>query len=129
MRVEQPSLGELVSNLASQTGVLVKQEMRLATVEMSQKAKAAGKDVGLVAAGAAVAVAGVLVLLAALVLVLARFMPAWAAALAVGIGVVTVGLVTAAVGMKALKRVDPAPRQTIQSMKENQVWLGAELAR
>ena len=49
---EQASLGDLVSDLAAQTGQLIRQEAALAKSELTDKASAAGKAIGLVAAGA-----------------------------------------------------------------------------
>ena len=126
---EQRSLGDLFSDLASQTQGLVRDEVELAKLEMKQKAKLVGKDVAMVGVGAGVTAAGGMVLLAALVLVLGLVMPYWAAALLVGGVFAAVGVGVAFAGLGALKRIDPAPRQTIQTMKENKAWLRAELAR
>ena len=45
------SLGELFSELAQKTTTLVRHEVNLAKVEMSEKASRAGKHVGFLAAG------------------------------------------------------------------------------
>ena len=127
--VEQRSLGDLFSDLATQTRELVRDEVALAKLELLQKGKILGKDAAFVAIGAAIAGAGGLVLVAALVLILGLVMPYWAAAVLVGGGAVLIGSIVAIAAVAALKRVDPAPRQTIQTMKENKAWLSAELAR
>jgi len=49
------SLAELLRDLAQQTTTLVRDEVRLAQNEMTQKAAQAGKDAGMVAGGAAIA--------------------------------------------------------------------------
>ena len=62
---EEPSLGELFSDLARQTGVLVKKEIELAKVEMTDKAVDAGKKAAMVAGGGVVcAVSGLLFVVA-----------------------------------------------------------------
>ena len=33
------------------------------------------------------------------------------------------------VGVNRLKRVDPAPRETIRTLKENQLWLREQMSR
>ena len=45
-------IGELVKDLASQTSTLVRKEIELAQVEVTQKGKVAGKGVGLLAGAA-----------------------------------------------------------------------------
>jgi len=45
------SLGELFSELAAETGTLVRQEVALAQVELTAKATSVGKNVGFLAIG------------------------------------------------------------------------------
>ncbi len=65
------SLGELFADLASQTGTLVRQELRQAGTEISQRATGVGKDIGVLAAGAVVLHAAFLAIVAAIILGLA----------------------------------------------------------
>jgi hypothetical protein len=87
------SLGELFAELAQETSTLVRQEVNLAKTEMSQKAFTAGRHIGVLAAGGAVAYAGLLAILAALIVLLNNVMPLWLSALLVGIVVAGVGYV------------------------------------
>lgn len=122
-RKDDRSLGELFAELARETSTLVRQEMGLARAEMTQKATRVGKDVAFLAIGGAVAYAGVLALLAAVILGLAALgLPAWLAALIVGLVVVVVGYVLVQRGRDALKREDLAPRQTVETLKEDVAW-------
>ena len=120
------SLGELFGDLMRDTSTLVRQEVQLAKNEMMAKATKVGKDVGMIAAGGFVAYIGVLVLAAALVLVLANLMPTWLAALLVGAVFVVGGGLVVMQGMAALKRVDPVPHQTVETLKEDAQWLKAQ---
>ena len=117
------SLGELFSELAQETSTLVRQEVNLAKTEMSEKASRVGKDVGFLAAGGAVAYAGLLAILAAVIVVLDTFLPLWLAALLVGLVVVGVGYFLVKKGLDALKSEDVAPRQTIETLKEDGQWI------
>lgn len=119
---EEPSLGELFARLASDTSNLVRQEVALARTELTQKASAAGRDVGILGAGGAIAYAGFLVLLAAAVIVLDLFMPLWLSAIIVGLIVVGIGAVLAQRGLSALKRASLVPEQTIETLKEDAQW-------
>jgi hypothetical protein len=116
------SLGELFSELARDTSTLVRHEVQLAKTEMSQKASRVGKDVGFLAAGGAVAYAGLLAVLAGIIVLLGQVIPMWLSALLVGVVVAGVGYFLVRRGLDALKREDPAPRQTIETLKEDQQW-------
>ena len=116
------SLGELFSELAQDTSTLVRKEVQLAKTEMSQKASRVKKDVGFLAAGGVVAYAGLLAILAAIIVVLDTFLPLWLAALVVGLVVAAVGYFLIKKGLDALKREDLAPRQTIETLKEDGQW-------
>jgi hypothetical protein len=82
---DERSLGDLFSELASETGTLVRQEVSLAQAELTKKATDVGKNVGYLVVGGAVAYAAALALIAALIIGLSYFIPAWAAALVVGV--------------------------------------------
>jgi fatty acid desaturase len=116
------TLGELFAELAQETTTLVRHEVNLAKVEMSEKASRAGKYVGFLAAGGAVAYAGLLAVLAAAIILLNAVMPLWVAALVVGLVVAVVGYLLVRRGLDALKREDFAPRQTMETLKEDQQW-------
>jgi hypothetical protein len=116
------SLGELFSELAQETTMLVRQEVNLAKTELTQKASRASRHVGTLAAGGAVAYAGLLAILAGIIALLNAVMPLWVAALLVGMVVAVVGYVLVRRALEALKREDFAPRETIESLKEDQQW-------
>jgi tetrahydromethanopterin S-methyltransferase subunit G len=117
------SLGELLGDLAQQTATLARQEVELAKTEMSQKAAQVGRDIGFLAVGGAVAYAGFLAILAALIVALAaNGVPWWLAALLVGVVVAGIGYVLVQKGLAALRRADLAPRQTIETLKEDKDW-------
>jgi hypothetical protein len=119
---EDRSLGELFSELAQDTSTLVRQEMTLAKTEMFQKASRLGKDVGFLAAGGAVAYAGLLAVLAGIIVLLGQVIPMWLSALLLGLVVAGVGYFLVRKGLDALKREDLAPRQTIETIKEDGQW-------
>jgi xanthine/uracil permease len=119
---DERSLGELFSELAQETSTLVRQEVNLARTEMTQKASRAGKHIGILAAGGAVAYAGLLAILAGVIVLLDNVMPLWLSALLVGIVVAVVGYVLVRRALEALKRDDFAPRETIETLREDQRW-------
>ena len=116
------SLGELFSELAQDTSTLVRKEVQLAKTEMSQKASRVGKDLGFLAAGAALAYAGLLAVLAGVIVLVGQVIPMWLSALLVGLVVAAVGYFLVRRGLEALEREDLAPRQTIETLKEDGQW-------
>lgn len=116
------SLGELFAELAQESATLVRHEMTLAKAEMSEKAVRAGKHIGVLAAGGALAYAGLLAILAAVIILLNAVMPLWVAAVLVGIVAAVVGYLLVRKGLDALKREDFAPRQTMETLKEDGQW-------
>ncbi len=116
------SLGELFSELAQDTSTLVRKEVQLAKTEIGQKASRVGKDVGSLAAGGAVAYAGLLAIIAGIIVLVGQVIPMWLSALLVGLVVAGVGYFLLRRGLEALKREDLAPRQTIETLKEDGQW-------
>ena len=120
---EERSLGELFSELASETGTLVRQEVALAQVEITKKATDVGKNVGYLVVGGAVGYAAALALIAALIIGLANFIPAWAAALIVGVIVGVVAFMMISSALAALKKTNLTPSETVETLKEDAQWL------
>ncbi len=120
---EERSLGDLFSELAAETGTLVRQEVALAQTELTQKATTVGKNVGFLAVGGAVGYAALLAVLAAVILGLANFVPAWAAALIVGAAVGIVAYLLISSGLKALQETNLIPTQTVETLKEDAEWM------
>jgi hypothetical protein len=119
---DERSIGELFAELARETSTLVRQEVQLAKTEMTQKVTSAGKDAGMIGAGGALAYAGLLAVLAAVIIGLGQLIPMWLSALIVGLVVIGVGYMLVQQGLNALKRIDPTPRQTMETLKEDTEW-------
>ena len=124
---EEKSLGDLFTELASETSTLVRQEVALAQTEMAHKATRVGKHVGYLVVGGAVAYAALLAIIAGIIIVLGMAIPLWASALLVGavIGIVAFFMISSAAA--ELRKTDPMPRQTVETIKEDAKWLKKEL--
>jgi len=103
--LENKPLGDLFGDLASEMSNLVRQEVALARVEISQKAKYAGRNIGYLVVGGAVAYAALLAVLAAVIMLLDKVMPAWGAALLVGVVVAAIGWLLVGKAMSALRQM------------------------
>src|ERR1700680_4767607 len=84
------SVVALLSDLASETATLVRQEIALFKAELREKLARVGQGVGAIAAGGLVAFSGWLVLLAAAVLGLSNVVEPWLAAVVVGVAFLSV---------------------------------------
>lgn len=130
---EERSLGDLFSELSKETSTLMRQEVTLAQVELTQKATIVGKQVGSLVVGGAVGYAALLIILLALVIGLSQLISAifgwtiitsaWVAAAIIGliVGGVAFSLITSA--LATLKKTDLTPQQTIESLKEDAQWI------
>jgi hypothetical protein len=115
---EQPSTGELVKRLSEQVSVLVRDELKLAQLEMSRKGKQAGAGAGLLGGGGLIALYGVGCLLACAILGLSRVVQPWLAALIVGAALLAVSGLAALLGKARLqKATPPVPEQAAESVK------------
>lgn len=121
---EERSLGELFGELMGEVSNLVRQEAALAKAEIGEKASKIGVNLASLAAGGAVAYAGFLAIIAATIALLVEVggLSWWGAALLVGVVVAAVGGVLVMKGISALKSANLAPRQTLESLKEDAQW-------
>ena len=79
------SIGDLLNQLSDQIATLVRQELYLARAEMEQKARRAGRGLGLIGVSGVVALAAVGASTATLIMLLAQWMDGWLAGLIVTI--------------------------------------------
>jgi hypothetical protein len=120
-RSERP-VGGLLSDLARQFTLLLRQEMALARAEIVDKIGQLGSATGLIAAGGLIAFAGLLYLLAAATLGLGKVVEMWLAALIVGGVVLLVGAGLALLGRARLQASNLVPLRTVRSLKDDAAW-------
>jgi hypothetical protein len=117
------SLGDLLSDLTREITTLVRNELALARVEMSNKISRAARHVGAVIVGGVIALTGVFTLAASIVLLLVRAgLPPWVAALLVGLALAGAGAMLVQRAVAALKQEDLKPTETIETLKEATTW-------
>jgi len=115
----EASMGELMTQLSSQTSRLVRDEMRLAQKEFVESAKHAGIGAGLFSAAGLVAVFGLGSLTAAAIAALSLALPVWAAALIVAVVLFAVAGVAGLVSKKQLDQASPTPELTVANVKQD----------
>jgi len=118
------SLGELFSDLSQQTAELIRQEMRLAKTELSDKLSDVGKHVAMIAAAAVFGVAALLTVTAGIVLLLVELgVEPWLAAAITAAVMGLTAFLLAQSGIAALRKKSIAPVETMHSLKETTQWL------
>lgn len=118
--VEDESTGELVSRFSRDLSQLVRDELRMAQLEISGKAKKAGVGVGMFGAAGLLALYGGGVLITTAILALALVVPAWLAALIVGLVLLALAGIGALLGKKRVAAAAPAiPERTMDNLKRD----------
>ena len=116
------SVGELLSQVASDVQTLFRQEVELAKTEVKQEAAKAGKAAGMYGGAGFAGYMVLLFLSLAAVLGLANVMDGgWAALIVTAVWAV-VAAVLYARGRARMRTVSPTPEQTVETMKENTQW-------
>lgn len=116
-RAETESLGDLLSDVASDLSVLMRQELALAKAELRESATKAGKGAGMMGGAGYAASMAILFLSLALWVALATLIGlGWSAVLVAALWAIA-ALVLYVVGKGQLKSVKGAP-QTAETLKE-----------
>jgi uncharacterized membrane protein YqjE len=116
----QRPTGELVKDLSAQVSTLVRQELELAKVELTEKGKQAGIGAGMFGGAGLFALYGVGALVTCAIIALATAVAPWLAALIVAVVLFAVAGVLALLGKARAKRaVPPMPEQTVETVKED----------
>ena len=117
---QDASTGELVGRLSQQMSTLVRDEIRLAQLDLTEKGKRAGIGAGALGGAGAVAYLGLATLIAAAVLGLAEAIPAWLSALIIGIVVLAIAGGLALFGKnKVQSATPPVPTEAVEGLKQD----------
>jgi uncharacterized membrane protein YqjE len=116
---ERP-LSELLQQASEQTATLVRQELRLAQLELQQKGKRAGIGAGAFGGAGLVAAYGVGALVATAILALGTAIKPWLAALIVAAALLALAGVLALFGKKQVERATPPlPERAARSVQQD----------
>jgi hypothetical protein len=122
-RQHERSLGELFGDLTRQLSVLVRQEIRLARVEMTRSLSTVSKSAALLVVGGVMLFAAFLALMATVIIAIAHALLWWLSALIVTLVVAGISAVLALKGCDSIKTAQLAPHETIQTIKEDAAWM------
>ncbi|MFD8245752.1 phage holin family protein [Nocardia sp. NPDC059691] len=114
------SVSELVEDATTQVSRLIRDELRLARVEMREKGKRFGLGAGLAGVAALLAFYGGAALVAAAVLGLTEVLPGWASALIVAGALLVVAAVLGLAGKKRVEEANPPiPQEAVEGVRED----------
>jgi hypothetical protein len=112
------SVGELISEVTTDLTTLMRQELELAKAELKQEATSAGKAAGMLGGAGFAGYLVVLFLSIALWAALANGMDEGWAALIVAALWAVVAAVLAVVGRARMRRINPKPERTVQTIQQ-----------
>jgi len=122
------SVATLLSDLASETGILLSQEIALFKAELQEKFGRLSRGAGALAAGALIAFSGWLALIASAVLGLSNVVEPWLAALIVGLVVLVLGAALLLFGRSRFGADALVPRRTLNSLRRDELWIRDQLS-
>jgi hypothetical protein len=112
------STADLVRSASEQISTLVRDEIALARLEVTTKARRAGMGAGLLGVALVVSLYGVTGVLAGCVLLLAKVLPAWAAAIVVGAALILVACGLVMAGVSRLRQAaPPVPQEAVRGVR------------
>jgi uncharacterized membrane protein YqjE len=118
--LSEQSVGDLVQELSQQTATLVRQEMRLAQVELQEKGKRAGIGAGMFGGAGLVALYGVGAVVAAVIMLVATAIEPWVSALIAGAVLLVTAGVLALLGRKQVEQATPPkPERAMESVQHD----------
>lgn len=120
--LREESTGALLKRLSQETSTLVRQEMELARVELTQQARQAGKGAGMVGGAGVTGHMALFALTLTVIFVLDTFMKGWLAALIVTLVWGAVAAALAQMGRNRIKEATPPAPQTVETVKEDVRW-------
>ena len=120
---EERSVADVLQDILRNVQEIVRAEMRLAKVEIRDETRRAVSSGIWIAAGVVGALSAWMCLLWTVAYLLATRMSLWAATLVVGVVMACVAGVLIIGGIRRVKRIQPIPERTIESVKENLEWM------
>ena len=117
------SVSDVLQDILRNLQEIVRSEVRLAKVEIRDEARRAVSSSMWIAAGLVGALSAWIFLLWTVAYLLATSMSMWAATLMVAVVMACIAGVLVIGGIRRVKRIQPIPERTVESIKENLEWM------
>ena len=112
------STGALVRELSEQVSRLVRDELKLAQLEMTSKGKRAGMGAGMLGSAGIIGLYAAACLIACAIIAISLVLPDWLAALIIGAALLVIAGIAALAGRASLRKASPpVPRQAIGNVR------------
>ena len=122
-------LGAVITSAIDGTRTLVRKQVELAKIEMTEAVSVRAKGAGMMAGAAVMALYALGFAAAAGSVALALVLPAWAANLIVAAVFVAIAGVLALIGRNAIRNAPTTPERTQETLKEDARWARQQIAR
>ncbi len=119
----EASISELLGSLVKDSGVLMRQELQLASSELTAKARRFTQGVAIIAIGGGIGLSALVALVIGAIAGLALLVPVWAAALIVAALGMVVSYTVISRGTAAVREIDPLPERAIESVGKDVAWV------
>jgi Flp pilus assembly protein TadB len=114
------STAELVKQLSEQASTLVRDELKLAQLELARKGRKAGAGAGLLGGSGLVALYGIGCLVACAIAALSLVLTVWQSALIIGAALLVVAAILAMAGRSRLRKATPPmPQEAAEGLKSD----------
>lgn len=122
------SFRSLFSELVSEITNLIRQELRLAQAEASEKVTQAQRGAVTLVAGLLIAFVALIILAQALVLGLSNVVEPWLASVIVGVVLAIVGFALVKGGQSSLKPENLTPERTLRTLREDKNMIAEKVS-
>ena len=124
----EPTLGDLIRRLTTDSSDLLRNEIRLAKTEMREVASAMTKDLVKIGIALGMALVGVLALTAFLIVALGDAIDNyWLSALIVAVAFLAIGGLLARGAIADMKGREVKPVETVRTLREDKEWARREV--
>jgi uncharacterized membrane protein YqjE len=125
-RPDEKPLGQLMGDVVSEMGTLVRQEIELAKFETKEELAKAGKAAGMFGAAAVAGHMALLFVSLALAWLLSQAINRAAVFAIIGILYALAAGLLAVTAKKQAQSINPVPQQTVETLKEDVQWAKAQ---
>ena len=120
---EERSVSDVLQDIVRNLQEMVRSEIRLAKVEIREEVRRVVSSSAWIAAGIVGTLSAWIFLLWTLAYALASRMPMWVATLVVAVVMTAASFVLIIGGIRRVRRIQPIPERTLESVKENLEWM------
>lgn len=120
--LDSRSLKDIIGDVVQDIENIVRNEIRLATIELKEKALKAGLAVGILAGAGLLGFFAMAIFIVTAIVALAIVLPLWLSCLIIAVLLAGAAGGAYVTGRMALQKVNPVPQRTVETVKDNIEW-------